>query len=213
MVDFAEENPNYDAREAEHLSDSNEENRSADSDQVDMMQKLGPLDDDDPDNDKVGDILEITHDGKVTKEILTVGSGTRLNRSYKTWIEYKAYFFKDHLIFDQSGPEPVELCLGDNSWPDGLQTGVEKMRKGEVAKIRIKKIHGFGRPLRVDELRFPKGYEQEGSELRNRLTKEQIIYEVRLVDFVARKDIEADGNFFKYAIVEPENHEWETPTD
>ena len=32
------------------------------------------------------------------------------------------------------------------------------MRKGEISKIRIKKIHGFGRPLRVDELNFPANY-------------------------------------------------------
>jgi len=57
------------------------------------------------------------------------------------------------------------------------------MRVGETAKIRIKKIHGFGRPLRVDELKFPKGYEVEGSDNRKRLTGETIIYEVELIDF------------------------------
>jgi FKBP-type peptidyl-prolyl cis-trans isomerase 2 len=87
-----------------------------------------------------------------------VGEGPRLKMGYKTFIKYRAYFFKDHLIFEQKIDEAVELCLGDNSWPDGLQTGVEKMRKGEKSKIRMKKIHGFGRPLRVDELRFPEGY-------------------------------------------------------
>jgi FKBP-type peptidyl-prolyl cis-trans isomerase 2 len=73
--------------------------------------------------------------------------------------------------------------LGDDSWPDGLQTGVEKMRKGEIAKIRIKKKHGFGRPLRVEKLRFPQGYDEEGSEQRSRLLGETVIYEVELVDF------------------------------
>jgi FKBP-type peptidyl-prolyl cis-trans isomerase 2 len=82
-----------------------------------------------------------------------------LRRGYKTWIKYKAYFFKDHLIFDQTKDKPIELSLGDNSFPDGLLTGVEKMRKGEIAKIRIKKLHGFGRPLRVEQLRFPQHYE------------------------------------------------------
>ena len=60
------------------------------------------------------------------------------------------------------------------------------MRIGEIAKIRIKKIHGFGRPLRVEELNFPPGYEEEGSEKRARLQKDQIIYEVEVMDFVAR---------------------------
>ena len=91
--------------------------------------------------------MEITHDAKVTKEIVKIGEGKRLRMGYIAIIKYKAYFYTDHLIFDQT-KEPVEIALGDNSWPDGLQTGCEKMRKGEVAKIRIKKKHGFGRPLR-----------------------------------------------------------------
>lgn len=131
---------------------------------------------------------------------------------YKTFIKYKAYFLKDHIIFDQS-EEPVELSLGDNSWPDGVQTGVEKMRKGEIAKIRIKKKHGFGRPLRVDELKFPKGYDEEGSEGRNRLISESIVYEVELVDFVERQDIEMNGLFLKLYVNKADKNEWETPTD
>jgi hypothetical protein len=103
--------------------------------------------------------------------------------------------------------------LGDNSWPDGLQTGVEKMRRGEKAKIRIKKKHGFGRPLRQDELNFPKDYDVEGSENKERLTSEQIIYEVELVDYIERFDIEGNGDFLKYYDVRAEKNEWETPTD
>ena len=177
------------------------------------MDKLGELEDEDAKNDKVGDIMEITHDGKVTKEILELGEGGRLRMGYKTFIKYKAYFFKDHLIFDQSPDEAVELNLGDNSWPDGLQTGVEKMRRGEKSKIRIKKKHGFGRPLRQDELNFPKDYDQEGSENKKRLTSEQIIYEVELVDYIERFDIEGNGNFLKYYDMRAEKNEWETPTD
>lgn len=64
------------------------------------MAKLGELEDDDPKNDIVGDLMEITHDGKVTKEILKVGEGPRLKMGYKTFVKYKAYFFKDHVIFD-----------------------------------------------------------------------------------------------------------------
>lgn len=127
--------------------DRNDDNRSADSDKADAMQKLGMLDDDDPQNDKIGDLMEITHDAKVTKEIVIIGEGKRLRMGYIVIIKYKAYFYTDHLIFDQA-KEPVQIALGDNSWPDGLQTGCEKMRKGEIAKIRIKKKHGFGRPLK-----------------------------------------------------------------
>ena len=68
-----------DGRDHDDLRDEDlDENRSVDSDQADAMDKLGPLDDEDPMNDQIGDILEITHDGKVTKEIITIGQGIRL---------------------------------------------------------------------------------------------------------------------------------------
>lgn len=212
MIDHHEENPDYDAREEDDMRDS-EEDRSQDSEQADAMAKLGELEDEDQEQDVIGDMIEITHDGKVTKEIVGVGEGKRLRMGYKTFIKYKAYFLKDHVIFDQSGEEPVELSLGDNSWPDGVQTGVEKMRKGEVAKIRIKRKHGFGRPLRVEELTFPKGYDQEGSAGRYRLISETIVYEVELVDFVERQDIEMNGLFLKLYVNKADKNEWETPSD
>ena len=105
----------------------------------------------------------------------------------------------------------VELCLGDNSWPDGLQTGTEKMRKGEIAKIRMKKKHGFGRALRVEELRFPQKYSE--GEARERLLKETLIYEVELVDYQERQDIEGNGMFYKYYETKAHKNEWETPAD
>ena len=113
MIDNHEQNPDYDPREADDLRES-DENRSQDSAQADAMAKLGELEDDDPKNDIVGDLMEITHDGKVTKEILTVGEGPRLKQGYKTFVKYKAYFFKDHVIFDQTKDEVREVCLGDN---------------------------------------------------------------------------------------------------
>ena len=35
------------------------------------------------------------------------------------------------------------------------------MRKGEVAKIRISRKHGFGRPLKQELLKYPKGYYED----------------------------------------------------
>jgi hypothetical protein len=34
------------------------------------------------------------------------------------------------------------------------------MRKGEIAKIYMKKKHGFGRELKKEELRFPNDYQK-----------------------------------------------------
>ena len=57
-------------------------------------------------------------------------------------------------------------------------------------------------------MRFPKGYDEAGSEAKERLLKEQIIYEVELVDFVERYDCEANGTFLKYFIKKPGDLEW-----
>ena len=197
-----------DPREREDMR-VDDDDRSQDSIEFEKKQKLGNIstDDEDMTENFIGSKIEITHDGKVNKEILACGDGQKMRMGYKCWIKYKAYFFKDHLIFDES--ERAELCLGDNTWPDGLQTGVEKMRKGETAKIYIKKIHGFGRPLKVEILNFPKDY-QDGPN-RERIIKEQIIYEVELLDFQVREDVEANGIFLKYPEIDEEGHEWETP--
>jgi len=190
-----------------------DDDRSVDSEQADMKAKLGELSDEDLTDEEIGSLKEITHDGKVTKEILKVGEGKRMRMGYLCMIKYKAFFFKDHLIFDQTeGDTLFNLSLGDHSTPDGLQTGVEKMRKGEIAKIRVKRKHGFGRLLKVEELTFPKGYDVDGPK-RDRLINETIIYEVELVDFQVRQDIEANGTMLKYLDVPAEKHEWETAKD
>jgi hypothetical protein len=81
------------------------------------------------------------------------------------------------------------------------------MRKGEKAKIRIKKKHGFGRARRLDVLNFPKGFEEnkDGSPnpKREKLMSKAIIYEVELLDFVERTDVEGDGQLIKVTEQKP----------
>jgi hypothetical protein len=60
------------------------------------------------------------------------------------------------------------------------------MRKGEISKIRIGKKHGFGRKLKCEFLKFPKNFDDENLENKNRLLKEKIIYEVELIDYIER---------------------------
>ena len=87
------------------------------------------------------------------------------------------------------------------------------MRKGEVSKIKIKRKYGFGRKENVDKLRFPQGYEEEGSENRTKLMTKGIIYEVQLHDWIEREDIEADGNFLKTFIQKPKKSDWQRPKE
>jgi FKBP-type peptidyl-prolyl cis-trans isomerase len=101
----------------------------------------------DPPIQNVGDTEDVTHDSIVQKEILQVGEGVSCpKRNSVATITYKAYFF-DHTEFDSSAV-PIKISLGDIAWPEGLWKGIERMRKNEVAKIRIKKKkYGFGRKL------------------------------------------------------------------
>jgi hypothetical protein len=48
-------------------------------------------------------------------------------------------------------------------------------------------------------------------ENKDRLMTKGIIYEVKLLDWIERVDIEADGNFIKSWIVKPLKREYEKP--
>ena len=133
-------------------------------------------------------------------------------------IKYIAYFF-DKTIFDTSpdnGQGTVELFIGDISWPEGLWKGMQDMRKNERAKIRIKKKHAFGRIGEVDKLRFPRGYSansEQDAERRAKLVSKSVIYEVTMVDWIERMDMEANGLMYKQVIKKPSKKEYELPNE
>ena len=106
-----------DPREREDMR-VDEDDRSIDSEEADKRQKLGEITDEDLTDEEIGTMKEITHDAKVTKEILKVGEGKRMRMGFKAIIKYKAYFFKDHLIFDSSPGDgegaTIELNLGSD---------------------------------------------------------------------------------------------------
>jgi hypothetical protein len=88
------------------------------------------------------------------------------------------------------------------------------MRQGELAKIRIKKKkYGFGRKLNQDKLRFPTGISEE---FRARLLKKGVIYELKLLEWVDRIDLDGDdgdGKYLKTVVSQSEKREWEKPLD
>ena len=76
---------------------------------------------------------------------------------------------------------------------------MQHMRMNERAKIRIQKKHGFGRTGEIDKLRFPKGFStsEQDAERRTKLTTKAVIYEVTMVDWIERMDMEANGLMYK----------------
>mmetsp|Transcript_40013 Transcript_40013/g.52390 ORF Transcript_40013/g.52390 Transcript_40013/m.52390 type:complete len:116 (+) Transcript_40013:457-804(+) len=89
------------------------------------------------------------------------------------------------------------------------------MRRNERAKIRVQKKHAFGRCGEVDKLRFPKGYSEseQDAERRAKLTSKAVIYEVTLLDWVERFDMEANGLMWKQMRVKPPKKEYELPNE
>ena len=130
-------------------------------------------------------------------------------------IKYIAYFY-DKKIFDSSpndGEGAIDICVGDISYPEGLWRGLQHMRKNEKSKIRIKKKFAFGRPGEVDKLRFPPGFslEEKDAERREKITSKSVIYEVTLLDYVERMDMEANTMFYKQTINKAKKFEFEMP--
>jgi hypothetical protein len=89
------------------------------------------------------------------------------------------------------------------------------MRKNEHAKIRIKKKHAFGRIGEIDKLRFPPGYslEEKDSERRAKITSKAVIYEVTMLDWVERMDMEANGLMYKEVFKTALKKEYELPNE
>jgi len=108
---------------------------------------------------------------KVTKEVLKVGEGKKKpTLGHLCRVKYIAYFY-DKVIFDSSpndGADETSIVIGDIAWPEGLWRGLQNMRKGESAKIRIKKKFAFGRPGEVEALRFPPGYSESAADAERR---------------------------------------------
>ena len=89
------------------------------------------------------------------------------------------------------------------------------MRKNERAKIRIKKKHAFGRSGEIDKLRFPKGYSEseQDAERRAKLVSKAVIYEVTMIDWIERMDMEANGLMYKQVFKKALKKEHELPNE
>ena len=134
----------------------------------------------------------------MTKEVLQVGtSKTKPTLGSLVRVNYIAYFYDKELFSQQQN---LDFNLGDIRYIEGFWRGITEMRAGEKAKLRIKKKYAFGRPGEVEKLIFPAGYTE--GERREKLTSKAVIYEVELVKFIPRQDIEHNGSIFKQILEE-----------
>ena len=115
----------------------------------------------------------------------------------------------------QRGEGTVDFYIGDIVWPEGLWKGMQDMRRGEKSKIRIQKLHAFGRLGEVDKLRFPKGYStsEADAERRAKIISKAVIYEVTMVDWIERMDMEANGLMYKQVVQKSYKKEYELPNE
>jgi hypothetical protein len=102
-------------------------------------------------------------------------------------------------VFSES-PGPVQWVLGDDRLPRGLWKAIEQMRKGETSEIMIKPKSAFGHPDYQEQLQFPKGW--DSGDKKATIMKRRTFYEVHLIDWVVRHDLDGDGILIK-TIEEP----------
>ena len=167
--------------------------------------------------DQIGVKTDCVHeDGKITKEIVTMGEGkSKPQMGWLCRIKYIAYFY-DKEIFDSSpkdGEGAIDICVGDIAYPEGLWRGLQYMRKNEKAKVRIQKKYAFGRPGEVEALRFPRGFSEEAkdAERRAKLTSKAVIYEVTLLDWVERMDMDGNTMLYKQTVTKASKKEFDLP--
>ena len=77
----------------------------------------------------VGEVVDVTEDAYVTKEIMKRGSGHRPKMDHLVTFKYRAYFFSDQVVFDQK--DSIQFVIDESIQPRGLNLGLKKMKKGE----------------------------------------------------------------------------------
>ena len=139
-----------------------------------------------------GDEESLVDKDGVVKEVIKGGTGKeRPVEPALLTVIYKGYFLKTGEVFDTSDDKPAQLELGDPTRIDGLHVGLGSMVKGEKAKLTIKSHYAF----RTDkkELKIPEKYESNKEVVKKR----RVIYEVELIDFVPRVDVNRDRQIIK----------------
>lgn len=110
-------------------------------------------------------------------------------------MKYVGYYTDSKKVFDSTGDNPITVQCNDETYVEGFRVGLEKMRKGEKARLTMRKDCAF----RYDRLtlRVPPEYKDR----RDELCKLSITYEIEILDLVQRRDVTInEGSFIKTII-------------
>jgi hypothetical protein len=79
----------------------------------------------------------------------------------------------------------------------------------------MKKKFAFGRPGEVDKLRWPKSATEgaHAEEIMTKMKTKSLIYEVTLVSWIERTDVDANGQVFKQVIEKARRNNYEHAND
>jgi len=108
-------------------------------------------------------------------------------------VKQRGEVFVDH--WDANNGQPISLTLGDDRLPYGLWKSIEHMRKGEKARIMVKPKWGYNSDENRDIVFFPRGWTE--GEKKKMLMSRRVFFEVKLVDWIVRHDINGDGLLVK----------------
>jgi len=68
--------------------------------------------------------------------------------------KFKAYFASDSVAFDRQDDARISID-GEGIMPPGLNQALKKMRKGEVAKVKMQEDYSFSKDFKKEHMRFP----------------------------------------------------------
>jgi len=83
------------------------------------------------------------------------------------------------------------------------------MRKDEQSLIMVKPKWGYNHPEYFDQVEIPAGWEEKKNVLRSR----RAFFEVRLLDWIVRHDLNADGNIMKTIVKKGVGYDRPSPND
>lgn len=101
------------------------------------------------------------------------------------------------------------LELGSAIVPFGLWKAIQEMRKDEQSLIMVKPKWGYNHPEFGDQVETPAGWEDRKAVLKSR----RAFFEVTLLDWIVRHDLNADGNILKTIVQKGVGYDRPSPND